>query len=718
MNIENEIEKIKQKIDRHEIISFDLYDTLIFRQVEKPSDIFELTIHEYLKKNGGNKSELKREAADFVRARSAAELSLYKSEKTFDLYDIYDKLNGFTDEQRQHLAEIEIRLEIELSFAGRVGKELYEHAVQKNKKIIVTTDMYLPETVISKILNKCGYTRIDKIYVSSQIGKWKSRFGELFQYVAEDAINTVAENRKSGTNDASDKNAPDKNALEDDSPEDNKKYIQCIGKRRILHIGDNYRNDVLFAKLKGIDSVFLENNKEMSVFGQAWIENTLNCSGDHGHSNFDTGNPVDSTDCYRMGYDIFGPLTLGYISWIHDISVRQGKEKILFFAREGYTLKKIYDSMYEDIPSEYVYVSRKALKYPLLSRLNTIDEIFDAFYVNKVTTYEKLLGNLNLLGNEEALQILRSNNIELTSVVSSDSHDKELLNALIPIIHNRAEEQYDNVCKYLDKVFRDKARKLALVDIGWTGSMQNAFETLVKEHFGNVDITGFFLVQMIEIKKYLEKGMKNLAYLCGYEAEEKEIQVKSGNVKKSGKAAEDVNALKDSRPGKSLEDLNNTENADILRTATSILESVYSAEHGSTAGYDANGEPIFEEEKLSDKTRAIIHWIQQGMFDYCSKYALMQKKISFINRRYLSRRAVELFGNPSRKMLEIAKDIEIYDGKFSRLLTKVSPMKPIQFASGFKNAVWMNGYLKYNLKCRNSYPVYKFIRKIMVRKKK
>ena len=47
MDMGNEIEKIKRKIDKHDIISFDLYDTLVFRQAGKPTDIFELAVREF-----------------------------------------------------------------------------------------------------------------------------------------------------------------------------------------------------------------------------------------------------------------------------------------------------------------------------------------------------------------------------------------------------------------------------------------------------------------------------------------------------------------------------------------------------------------------------------------------------------------------------------------------------------------------------------------------
>ena len=52
------IDKIIKKIEKYKYISFDIFDTLIKRNVEKPSDIFSAVNIEYEKKYGNNLSRI------------------------------------------------------------------------------------------------------------------------------------------------------------------------------------------------------------------------------------------------------------------------------------------------------------------------------------------------------------------------------------------------------------------------------------------------------------------------------------------------------------------------------------------------------------------------------------------------------------------------------------------------------------------------------------
>ena len=53
------------------------------------------------------------------------------------------------------------------------------------KKLIFTSDMYLPKDVIQKILDKNGYVDNDKLYLSSEVKLTKAR-GALYKYVLDD----------------------------------------------------------------------------------------------------------------------------------------------------------------------------------------------------------------------------------------------------------------------------------------------------------------------------------------------------------------------------------------------------------------------------------------------------------------------------------------------------------------------------------------------------
>lgn len=50
------------------------------------------------------------------------------------------------------------------------------------KRVVITSDMYLPKTAIEDILHKCGYNEYERLFLSSDVkaGKWS---GHLFDYL-------------------------------------------------------------------------------------------------------------------------------------------------------------------------------------------------------------------------------------------------------------------------------------------------------------------------------------------------------------------------------------------------------------------------------------------------------------------------------------------------------------------------------------------------------
>ena len=62
----------------------------------------------------------------------------------------------------------------ELDWEGRVLKanpevfEVYEYVKNQGKKVVITSDMYLPTNFLGRVLENKGYKNFDKLYVSSQ----------------------------------------------------------------------------------------------------------------------------------------------------------------------------------------------------------------------------------------------------------------------------------------------------------------------------------------------------------------------------------------------------------------------------------------------------------------------------------------------------------------------------------------------------------------------
>lgn len=129
---------MENNIEQYDIISFDMWDTLVSRPFVNPSDLWEYV--------GG---------------------LTYKGQRK----------NGFLQ-----ASEKEIETEIELAKPIQKVKKIYDEALRLGKQIIVVSDMYLSSAILTKILTKCGYKGF-KLYNSCEQGTSKGT--DLFKIVME-----------------------------------------------------------------------------------------------------------------------------------------------------------------------------------------------------------------------------------------------------------------------------------------------------------------------------------------------------------------------------------------------------------------------------------------------------------------------------------------------------------------------------------------------------
>ena len=82
--------RLKNLIDGHDVISFDIFDTLIKRNCYKPTDIFEIVEIQYNQTNKNNKIQ------DFKNIRINAEKNARNKNKNSEditIDEIYDEIN-------------------------------------------------------------------------------------------------------------------------------------------------------------------------------------------------------------------------------------------------------------------------------------------------------------------------------------------------------------------------------------------------------------------------------------------------------------------------------------------------------------------------------------------------------------------------------------------------------------------------------------------------
>ena len=157
-----------EELSRYDIVSFDIFDTLLLRSCKSPSDVFGIV-------------EKKLGFADFknrrIKAEEEARLRPDVNNHEITIYDIYDQL-ALDSEGESISFQHEIDVEYDVCYANPVFLELYYKLLKKHCIMIATSDMYIPETILQNLLHEKGFNQISRVFVSCDYGFGK-RHGEL-----------------------------------------------------------------------------------------------------------------------------------------------------------------------------------------------------------------------------------------------------------------------------------------------------------------------------------------------------------------------------------------------------------------------------------------------------------------------------------------------------------------------------------------------------------
>ena len=120
-----ELERVlKSKCQKYTVVTFDVFDTLLKRDVMTPTEVFSLVEQEFDQKHGGK--------SYFAQKRSEAEYKLRKanrySEVTLD--EIYENID-FSASQQQELRKLELEAEKNLLHANYPLKQVFDFCVAK-----------------------------------------------------------------------------------------------------------------------------------------------------------------------------------------------------------------------------------------------------------------------------------------------------------------------------------------------------------------------------------------------------------------------------------------------------------------------------------------------------------------------------------------------------------------------------------------------------------
>lgn len=460
-------------------VSFDLFDTLVCRPFIDPKDLFSF-MNEDFRKCLRTTSFIDFKVARVIAEDEARKKHDYKKEITLDeIYEQLSKTYGLTLEQCEELKNKEKKLEMRFCNIRKSTYEFYTLSRYCCKKIIITTDMYLPMETISAILEKNEIADCE-IYLSSDKRVTKDT-GEMYDLILKD---------KKGEN------------LKPD---------------QFCHLGDNWFSDFVNSQKHGFNAIHI-NNKDTFLrgdnpsfptgdfFKNIYVKTNTYYDGSYTLNNFhdlrcllglvsskifdesfisfDQDSDFNA-DPYYVGYCCLGMQLLATVRWILN-KVDKNTHTIHFVARDGWMVKHAYDLYTEgmkNVPeSNYIYVSRNALLTTDMNCINDLYSLPDGKLVCEKLNISSLLKKLRIVIKEERYDELVSE-YKYSRHFASEFGSRVEFYEFVNDIKSRFEDAFDfetnkqKLRSYFNEIIKGDD---ILFDIGYSGRAESTLSMLLE----------------------------------------------------------------------------------------------------------------------------------------------------------------------------------------------------------------------------------------------
>ncbi len=525
-----------------DIVSFDLFDTLVMRKTLSYTDVFEL-LNLKLQSSGIY-------IPDFVKLRLYAEKELSKTcaPRLEDIYECVLELAGGNFVTALELAEMEWKLDYSLLTVRDDVRDVFSSAIEVGKKVVITTDSYYSKEQISQILEKFELKGFDNIFVSCEYNTAKTQ--GLFDVVKEAYPN-----------------------------------------QSILHIGDDEYADIEKAKEHGLKSFRLYNASDL-----------LDILGGLGLAQADTisdrvkiglflsrifnspfwfekdKQPLSVKSASDIGFLFCAPMITDFIIWMKGQTTAQSYNHILFGARDGYLVGRLFMMIDGADANNDVAIKSKSY-YFLTSRTAAIragmELEADIEYVDSM----KFFGS-----PEEALRVRFGVEVEDVNSINRTA-----------LILEKSRKQRENYRIYIKKLGVGD-EDLALFDFVAKGTTQMYLDRLFK----NQHLKGFYFLQL-EPEFMADKGLDIEPF---YSDSEK-----------------DTSAIFDNYY---------------------ILETMLTSPYPQMLEMDEDGKPVFAEETRSASDIEVFRCAQEGIIEFFKDYTSIVPESSRTVNKALDEKLLEL----------------------------------------------------------------------------
>ncbi|HZP25597.1 MAG TPA: HAD family hydrolase, partial [Dehalococcoidia bacterium] len=458
--------------DSIKVLSLDVFDTLVWRQVPEPIDAFILMGHRLKEAgilSGRASADIFAEERRLAEVRARQKLSAAGQGTEVTLREVYEQLprklvNAFDFDR---LIENELTVEESLlvpdldivALSQAVGRQF-------GVETVLASDTYFSPQHIQRFLDRHASARvpIKAIYTSSTHRTGKSQ--ALFPLILEQLD---------------------------------------LRPTQVLHIGDNYNADIEGARASGIQAFYLPrhneafegilrreeearsnpNREEAAIHPQHGDlgVTALRCralrrlDGD--------GLSPEERPFWEFGAGVFGPVFNGFVEWVHRRAGEEGVATVYCIMREGKFLSELINAAGPEFESpvraEPLWLSRD-----VCTRAAIIDgsrEEFQAFFRRRrPPTLRDICSALRVDPAD-----LASLDIDPDTVLQEQHLVEAVLDSLCakgPLrdgILERATELRQRLLTYLERQVKPAANgRVVLVDIGWGATIQTFLTRALK----------------------------------------------------------------------------------------------------------------------------------------------------------------------------------------------------------------------------------------------
>jgi len=437
---------LRKRMAEYDIISFDIFDTLLMRRVLQPEDVFALVEKHLAEKNM---------KIPFAKLRVQAEQRL-RCPNLDEIYEEMGRLTGYDDIMLQQMKECECKTDAAMLIPRTQMCELLQEALGAGKAVYLISDMYYPKAYLEKLLNDNGIVGYRDIFVSCDIKMEKSD-GSLFRW-----------------------------------------FIEKAGHGRKLHIGDNRRSDVQKAMEAGMDAYHIYSGYELlmassmqevladvktlqqrcmlGLIVSRLFENPFALHSSRGY--------VCIENISQVGYCFVAPILTEFVRWflcrVKELDVSQ----ILFPSRDGYLMQKLYQMMSNhDMESVYFRTSRRAVSVAGIRDTQDVQRVAARGYQGTHRAYVKSRFGVDMdLSDERGNEPVKS---------VQDEYTKKVIEDYETAILQRAQMERSGYLSYLDGLGILKQEKQVLFDFVAGGTVQYNLEKLLQRN-----LTGLYFATM------------------------------------------------------------------------------------------------------------------------------------------------------------------------------------------------------------------------------